>query len=214
MRKLLIGVLGLVALVIVVVLAVIFIPSPLQKWAVERGATMATGRQVTIGGPFSLRAWPPIAITASDIEVANADWGTAPELARVASLDASLDLLAYWRDGRVQIDRLVVEKPQANLEVGQDGRRNWDLGGGGASSAGEGQSSSGAAIPPFVLGDVRISDGVVAYDDKAAGTSRRAEAIALTVKQAGPDQPVAIDGGLTFQGQPATLTGSVDRPQG
>ena len=59
MRKLLVGVLGLVLVLVVLIVAAVFIPSPLQKWAVERGATMATGRQVTIGGPFSLRAWPP-----------------------------------------------------------------------------------------------------------------------------------------------------------
>ena len=212
MRKLLVGLLGLVLLVVVLALAVLFIPSHLQKWAVERGATMATGRQVTIGEPFSLHAWPPIEITASDIKIANADWGTAPTLAQVGSLDAKLDLLAYWRDGRVQVDRLVVTKPEAHLEVGQDGRRNWDFGSG--KTAGDAQPGAPAAIPPFVLGDVRISDGVIAYDDRAAGTSKRAEAIALTVKQAGPDQPVAIDGGLTFEGKPATLTGRVDRPQG
>ena len=213
MRKLLVGVLGLVLVVLVLVLAAVFIPSPLQKWAVERGATMATGRQVTIGEPFRLRAWPPIEITASDIRVANADWGTAPELARVASLDAKLDLLAYWREGRVQVDRLVVAKPEANLEVGKDGRRNWDFGGQ-AAGANDAKPAGPAPIPPFVLGDVRISDGTVAYDDRVTGTSKRAETIALTIKQAGPDQPVAIDGGLTFEGKPATLTGSVDRPQG
>ena len=130
MRKLLVGLLGLVLLVVVLVLAAVFIPSPLQKWAVERGATMATGRQVTIGGPFSLRAWPPVEITAGDIKVANADWGTAPVLAQVASLDAKLDLLAYWRQGRIQVDRLVVTKPEANLEVAQDGRANWEFGNG------------------------------------------------------------------------------------
>ena len=84
---------------------------------------------------FRLRAWPPIEITASDIKVANADWGTAPEFARLASLDAKLDLLAYWREGRVQVDRLVAVKPVANLEVDKDGRRNWDFGGGQAAGA-------------------------------------------------------------------------------
>lgn len=214
MRKLLIGVLGLVLLVLVLIVAAVFIPSPLQKWAVERGATMATGRQVTIGEPFSLRAWPPVEITASDIEIANADWGTAPALARVASLDAKLDLLAYWRQGRIQVDRLIVTRPEANLEVAPDGRRNWEFPSAPPAANPPAAQGSPAPIPPFVLGDVRITDGVVAYDDKAAGTSKRAEAIALAIKQAAPDQPVAIDGGLTFQGKPATLTGSVDRPQG
>ena len=214
MRKLLVGVLGLVLLIVVLVLAAVFIPSPLQKWAVERGATMATGRQVTIGGPFSLRAWPPVEITASDVEIANADWGTAPALARVASLDAKLDLLAYWREGRVQLDRLIVTRPEASLEVAQDGRKNWEFATGKATGTTPVAQGSPAAIPPFVLGDVRITDGVVAFDDKAAGTSKRAEAIALAIKQAAPDQPVAIDGSLTFQGKQATLAGSVDRPQG
>jgi AsmA protein len=212
MRKLLVGLPGLVLVALVLVLAAIFIPSPLQKWAVERGATMATGRQVTIGGPFRLRAWPPVEITASDIRVANADWGTAPELARVASLDAKLDLLAYWREGRVQVDRLVLAKPEANLEVGEDGRRNWDFAGQ-AASADDAQPGP-APVPPFVLSDVRILDGAVAYDDRVADSSKRAETITLTIKQTGPDQPVAIDGRLTFEGKPATLTGSLDRHQG
>ncbi|MFO1046471.1 MAG: AsmA family protein [Geminicoccaceae bacterium] len=214
MRKLLVGVLGLVLVLVVLIVAAVFIPSPLQKWAVERGATMATGRQVTIGGPFSLRAWPPVEITASDVRIANADWGTAPELARIGTLDASLDLLAYWREGRIQLDRLIVSKPEANLEVAQDGRKNWEFANGQPAGKAPAAQGAPAPIPPFVLGDVRITDGVVAYDDKAAGTSKRAEAIALSVKQAAPEQPVAIDGGLTFEGQPATLTGSVDRPQG
>ena len=86
---------------------------------------MATGRQVTFGEPFRLRAWPPVTITAADIRVANADWGKADELARVEALDARIDLLAFWRDNRVEVDRLMVTRPQLNLEVGEDGRQNW-----------------------------------------------------------------------------------------
>lgn len=213
MRKLLVGILGLVLVVLVLVLAVVFIPSPVQKWAVERGATIALGRQVTIGEPFHLRAWPPVEITASNIRVANVDWGRAPELVRVVSVDATLDLLAYWRDGRVQIDRLVVTKPEASLEVGKDGRRNWDLVSPSAGTTAA-KSDAPAPIPPFVLGDVRVSGGAVTYDDQTAGTSKRAERIALTIGQAGADQPITIDGGLTFEGKPATIAGSVERPQG
>ena len=98
MRKLLIGVVVVLLLAVVAVAAFLFVPSPLQKWAVERGASMATGRQVTFGEPFRLRAWPPVTITAADIRVANADWGKADELARVDALDARVDLLAFWRE--------------------------------------------------------------------------------------------------------------------
>ncbi len=213
MRKLVIGVFGVLLLAVLAVVAVVLVPSPLQKWAVQRGATLAIGREVTFGEPFRLSAWPPVGIAASDVRIANADWGTASELARIGALDARLDLLAYWRDGRIQLDRLVVTQPQVHLEVGQDGRRNWDLGGG-DTGAGDGQSDAETAIPPFVLGDVRIDGGTVVYDDRPRGMSRRVEAIGLKVGQAGVDQPVAIDGGLTLDGQQATLSGSVDRPQG
>ena len=91
---------------------------------------MATGRQVTFGEPFRLRAWPPVTITAADIRIANADWGEADALARVEALDARIDLLAFWRDNRIKVDRLMVTRPQLNLEVGEDGRRNWDFGSG------------------------------------------------------------------------------------
>ena len=215
MRKLLVGLFLVVILAVVAVVAFLAIPSRLQKWAVERGATMRHRAAGDHRRAFRLRAWPPIEITASDIKVANADWGTAAELARgrLARRQARpARLLARGpRPGRP----VLVAQPEANLEVGKDGRRNWDFGGGQAAGAKAMRSlRNPTPIPPFVLGDVRISDGAVAYDDRAAGTSKRAEAIALTIKQAGPDQPVAIDGGLTFEGKPATLTGSVDRPQG
>ena len=127
MRKLLIGVVVVLLLAIVAIAGFLFVPSPLQKWAVERGASMAAGRQVTFGEPFRLRAWPPVTITAADIRVANADWGAADALAQVEALDARIDLLAFWRDNRVKVDRLMVTRPQLNLEVGEDGRRNWDF---------------------------------------------------------------------------------------
>ena len=60
MRKLLIGIVFVLLLVIVAIAGFLLVPSPLQKWAVERGATMAIGRQVTFGDPFRLRAWPPL----------------------------------------------------------------------------------------------------------------------------------------------------------
>lgn len=80
MRRLSIIVLLVLLLAVVVSAAFLLVPSPLQKWAVERGASLGTGRQVSFGEPFRLHAWPPLTITAADVRVANADWGRAPEL--------------------------------------------------------------------------------------------------------------------------------------
>jgi uncharacterized protein involved in outer membrane biogenesis len=63
-RKPLAGSVVVLLLVVAAPAAFLFVPSPMQKWAVERLASAALGRQVTSGGPFRLRAWPPLAITA------------------------------------------------------------------------------------------------------------------------------------------------------
>ena len=130
MRKLLIGLIVVLLLAVVLIAGFLFIPSPAQKWAVERGASAALGRKVTLDGPFHLRAWPPLAITASDVKIANADWGTAPELVQIKELELGADALAYWTSHMVKIDHLLVRQPQIHLEVGADGRRNWQFGDG------------------------------------------------------------------------------------
>ena len=213
MRKLLIGLVVVLLLAIVAVAAFLFVPSPLQKMAVERGATLATGREVSFGEPFRFRAWPPLSVTAANVRVANADWGTAPELARIEALDASVDLLAYWRERRVVVNRLILTRPQVNLEVGADRRQNWAFGAGGANDAKSSPAAGSNQIPGFVLGNVRIEDGLATFDDRKSNQNRRAEDIDLSVAQAGADQPVKIDGGLTMEGKRATLAGSVAQPQ-
>src|SRR5918993_2565932 len=181
MRRLLIGAVLVLLLAVVAVAALLFVPSPVQKWAVERGASVATGREVTFGEPFRLRAWPPVAITAADVRVANADWGDAPELARVEALEASVDLLAFWREDRVDVERLIVSRPRLNLEVAEDGRRNWAFGDGAPAEPEAEEPAEAKEIPGFVLGDVRIEGGTVAYDDRATKLSRRAEEIELAI---------------------------------
>src|SRR4051812_36613077 len=160
MRKLLTGIVLVLVLAVVAIAAFLFVPSPLQKWAVERGASLAAGRQISFGEPFRLRAWPPLTITAADIRVANAEWGRAAEFARIDGLEASVDLLAFWRERRVEIERLIVRRPQVNLEVAENGRQNWAFRDGTSTEAGTRQPAEAKQIPGFVLGDVRIEDGL------------------------------------------------------
>jgi AsmA protein len=213
MRSVLVGIIILVLLVVVATAACLFVPSPLQKWAVERGATLATGRQVTLGEPFRLTAWPPVTITAADIRVANADWGKADTLARAEGLDARVDLLAFWRENRIKVERLIVTRPQLDLEVREDGRRNWELGGASQDQAAASEPAASKPIPGFDLGDVRVEGGLVTFDDRARMVNRRAEAIDLAINQPGADQPIKLDGGLTMAGKRATLAGTAGRPR-
>ena len=55
---------------------------------------------------------------------------------------------------------------------------------------------------------------MVTLDDRVGKLNRRAEAIDLAINQAGADQPVKLDGGVTMEGKRATLAGTVTRPEG
>ena len=123
-------------------------------------------------------------------------------------------MLAFWRENRVEIERLIMRRPQLNLEVAEDGRQNWMFGDGTATEAPSGQPAEPKPIPGFVLGDIRIEGGLVTYDDRTSGVPRRAEDIYLAIAQAGAEQPVTLDGKLTMEGKRATLAGTVARPSG
>ena len=209
MRKLLTGLVVILLLAIVLIAGFLFIPSPAQKWAVERGASAALGRKVTLGEPFHLRAWPPLAITAADVKIANAEWGTASDLVQIKDFELGVDALAFWSGRVVKIDHLLVQQPQIHLEVAADGKRNWEFGERTSAAPGAAAPSTSKPLPGFVLGDIKIADGLLAYDDKTSGLSRNVEQIALTIGQGAADQPVEFAGGATLDGKRATITGSV-----
>ena len=189
------------------------VPSPLQKWAVERGASVATGRQITFGEPFRLHAWPPVTITATDIRVANADWGDGGRTGagrRTRCPRRSPGILARHPDqGR---------SPDGDAAAAQSGgrrgrRRNWDLGG--AALKKQRQRARPTSRSPVSSSATSGSKAAWStFDDRASKQNRRAEAIDLAINQAGADQPVKLDGGVTMEGKRATLAGSVARPQG
>ena len=133
--------------------------------------------------------------------MANADWGKADTLARAEGLDASIDLLAFWRENRIKVERLIVTRPQLDLEI----RRT---GGGTGNSAARPKTRQRRASPrpaspspASSWATIRVEGGLVTFDDRARMVSRRAEAIDLAINQPGADQPVKIDGGLTMAGQ-------------
>src|SRR5690348_8440313 len=71
---------GIAALTVAAGAALWFGGAPVIAWVIEHpGSTMA-GRQIRIAGPFTVHWGAPTRIVAEDIHVANAPWGTQPEM--------------------------------------------------------------------------------------------------------------------------------------
>ncbi len=83
-----------------------------------------TGRAFAIRGAISWRLLPNIAVVVEDLHLANIDWGSQPEMlsVRKAALELALKPLM---DGRVEVQRILIEGAEIWLELDEQGRGNW-----------------------------------------------------------------------------------------
>lgn len=223
MRKALIAIGVIVALLVVAVVAAPFvIPVETYKGQIEQRVEDATGRKLTIGGPMKFSLLPTLGVTARDVRFANAAGAAEPNMATLAGLEIGLKLLPLL-SGEVAIDRFVLDRPVIHLEIDQKGRANWQFATAKPNRAQaadepspEGRDSAGqgsGALDELRLDNVELRDGRVSYRDARSGTTYAAEAINLTLSLPDLDSPFRADGGLTWNGKPVKLTLNLTDPR-
>jgi uncharacterized protein involved in outer membrane biogenesis len=102
------------------------------KPIVEREATEALGRRVTMAN-FAVRWGDPLGIDFTDLSIANAPWGSKPEMVRIGAFSALLDV-APLLHGVLRYERLRISDATIVLERDPGGVGNWKFSG----SAGSG----------------------------------------------------------------------------
>jgi uncharacterized protein involved in outer membrane biogenesis len=125
-RRILVG-LGIAgALVAAIAIGAKALLPPWLRGEVEELATQALGREVKIGGPLDVSLSLSPRVTAGDVRLANAPWGSEPSMARVGRLTVVVDLRSLW-SGPVRVRDLEIENARLLLEADGDGRGNWVL---------------------------------------------------------------------------------------
>lgn len=221
MKKILIAVGALLALLIVVAIAApFFIPVETFKAQAEQKVLEATGRKLTIAGPVKVSLIPSLAIVAKDVHFANAPGFSSPEMATLGGLELKLKLLPLL-SGEVAIDSFVLDKPVINLEVNKQGVPNWQFGDAtkkpaapqGQQAQTSADASHGSALNELRLGNVKLSDGRISYRDGQSGANYTAEKINLQLALPDLDSPFRADGGLTWNGKPVKLRVDLANPR-
>lgn len=172
---------------------------------VEREGSAALGRQVTIGA-LTIGWGDPLRIEIRDLRIANASWGTRPEMAQVAHILALVDVWPLL-DGRIRYRSLDVTGTDILLERDEKGSGNWKF----PSSGGSG----GIALVPKdrsefpTLLDFALQDATVTYRTSSG------KPLVIALKQAavqtpGEDQPVTIKADGAYNDLPARLTATTD----
>ena len=213
MRKLLIGILVVIVLLVVAAIALPFLlPREVIKAQLEQRVSEQLGRDFRIEGPLELRPWRPFALSLADVRLANPDWAENPDLARIASVELDVDALAYL-GGTLAIERLAITQPALALEVREDGTPSWQLatpeestGDGPGDGAGDG---AGGSIPELRIGEIRITEGAVSLDDRSSGEERAFTAIELWVRGEPDGDGLNVDASVSSDGERATLTAAI-----
>ncbi|MDX2222626.1 MAG: AsmA family protein [Rhodospirillaceae bacterium] len=161
---------ALVVLVGAVFIALMTVDVGQYKGVIEEQAKAATGREVKIGGiGLAISLSPAIVVT--DVQVANAPWGSRPQMATIKQVEAGTQLIPLIF-GTINISGLKVADADVILEVNQDGKGNWEFDTG--PSSGE---------PPALNVSGLDAKGLkLAYRDAKTGMSADVALEAATVK--------------------------------
>ncbi len=188
------------AVLVLVLAALIVVPflvdTPRIQTLIATTATQALGRPVKFAA-VSVSVLPRPAVVLKDLEVAeDPAFGKTPFL----KLEQAVVRLRFWPLLllRVELGDFVLKEPVISVVQAPDGRWNVATLGQGADarspSRSRGGGGSGAGAAAALASQIKIEDGVIAYESRAAGQAQRyrLEDLDLTLTpSAGP---------LSFQG--------------
>ncbi len=206
-KRLLLGLLALVALLVV---AALLVPSLISvdsyRGRIEAAATAATGRKLEIKGPLKLSILPELAISAHDVVFANAAGASDPQMVSLKRLVLDLQLLPLLHGGIV-FDRVVLEEPNIALELDKNGRPNWQFAEPPAGAApASGSNAGGFKLSGIQLGKFKIENGKITFRDMRTGALNQLDKIDVTLKLPDLDGPYSAEGTVTWAGEAVSLT--------
>ena len=116
----------LLALLVALALFIAFGLSTL-KGPITRAVSNATGRELVIDGRLKpVWTWVHPRFRAEKVTFGNADWASEDLMFQADAVEASVELLPLLI-GRVVLPEVHLTRPIINLEIDDEGRKNWLL---------------------------------------------------------------------------------------
>jgi uncharacterized protein involved in outer membrane biogenesis len=116
------------------------------RGTIERAVGQALGRELKIAGAFDLSLSLTPTLSASDVRLANAPWGSEPFMVRAGRIRICVDPVSLW-SRPVRVRDLVVDDVHVLLETSPQGRGNWAF----ETKPPTGRPSEPFAQPAFVI---------------------------------------------------------------
>lgn len=180
-RMILFALLGLVALVVVAVGALVLLVDPNDyREDISRMAREGAGVELKLGGELGWSFYPVLGFRAQDVGLALRS--DAPQLVQVDAFSVGVRLLPLLSK-KIDVDGLDVSGLHAHLIVDANGNTNWqppqvpaaisadDSGAAPASpsaNAASSASAAGSSVPEIRIPKITVRDSQIRYEDKKA----------------------------------------------
>jgi AsmA family protein len=189
----------LVLLLIVGGLALYFGGAPVAVWALEHPVSGAIGRQITVG-KLTLTWGAPSHIVAEDVHVANASWGSEPDMFTAKRLEVDLFIRSLIFDP-THVPAIAVDGGRLLIETSDKGEGNWKMALKSTAPQKRGQSPD--------VEKVVVNKSVFVYRNGETKAQSEVGIAKLQLDEKDPASPLSVAADGMFQRQKLHLDGTV-----
>ncbi len=206
MRRLLkiLGVL-IVLLIVAAIGVLMFLPTGQIVQLAADQVKSQTGRDLQISGDVSPSFYPVLGVEAEGITLSNAEWAEGANMVSASSAKIGVKLLPLI-SGSIQVEEVRLVDPAILLEIGEDGRANWQFETAAAPQA-DAPATSGedGFVKELSFGETTIENGSVRFTDGPNGVVYELAKINATIALTSLDTPLVVDGDAIWNGERADL---------
>jgi len=209
MKRVLLIISGIAILLIIAAVSVpFFIPKSVYKAQIERAATNALQREVTLAGDVNISVFPRISASVQQVTVANPEGFATPNMIEAGELRGSVKWMPLL-SRRVDVQEIAFVDANVFLQRKADGSTNWELAAKDETTPTSEESGGGfeAGIQSAVLQNASLT-----FQDDKAGKTYQVSELDLQASLRGMDQPLSAEASGRFQDQAFAMDLWLDAP--
>lgn len=204
-RLIVIGLVVVLALgAVAVFIGPMLIPAEVYKAEISKAVEKATGRSFKIAGGVHLAVFPGIKAVVEKASLGNAPGGKADTMAEIGRMSVGLKLFPLL-SRHFEISSFVLEDAVIHFETDANGKPNWKFDTAKAETADSGAKGA-QQVKEVSLGDVRVVNGLVTYDNAKTGARYELSRITASLGLPNLDSPFKLSGKATYKEQELNLT--------
>lgn len=203
------GVIG--ALIVALLILPFLIPGSVYKSQIEKAASSAFGRDVTVAGDVSISVFPGITASVEDVSVANPEGFPKRNMLTAGALRGSVRLMPLFSK-RVEIRKIEFVDAAVQLTRLEDGRVNWVLGDGNPEDEASSAPNEGTDVSARI-DRISLQNASLLYEDLSAGTRYELTELDAGTAFTSPSDPLVLKAKGKFQTQAFTTDLTLSTPQ-